>query len=81
MILTGIFVSQGTHLDKRLHFASHRYFLLTHAPCHLAGVTLNASNYGVGVGPILCAVILLPDNNDLFAGLTTLEYDRDLIQR
>lgn len=72
------------HLDEGLHFTSTRHLLLAHTPCHLARISLNASNDGMGVMNFILRlistfVIELFDDNDLFASMTALENDGDLL--
>jgi hypothetical protein len=78
---------QNPHLDEGLHFTSTRHLLLAHTPCHLARISLNASNDSMGVMDfvfrLVCTfsinVIELFDDNDLFASMTALENDGDLL--
>lgn len=64
-------------LDERLNLGSTSNSLLAHVLGHLEGVPLNASNNGVGVRSLLGPVVLLLDDDDLLAGLTTREDDSD----
>ena len=75
------FLPTKFHLDERLDLASPCNLLLTHPPRHFSGVAFDAGNDGVGVWSLLGTVIELLDDNDLFAGLATLEADGDLIQQ
>jgi hypothetical protein len=68
------------HLDEGLDLAPPRELLRAHTLGHLERVALNAGDDGVRVGALLCALIELPDHDDLVAGLTALEDDRDLME-
>jgi hypothetical protein len=67
-----------THLDERLHFASVGQLLLTHSPCDFSGVALDSGNDSMGERSVLGTLIQLLNDNNLFAGLTTLEDDGNL---
>ena len=68
----------NTYLDERLDLAALRDLLRTHALRYLEGVTLDAGNDRMGVGPLLGALVELLDDDDLVARLTALEDDRNL---
>ena len=68
----------NTYLDERLDLAALRNLLRTHALRYLEGVTLDAGNDRMGVGPLLGALVELLDDDDLVARLTALEDDRNL---
>ena len=67
-----------TNLDERLDLAPLRDLLRTHTLRYLEGVTLDADNDGMGVWPLLGALVELLDDDDLLAGLAALEDDGDL---
>lgn len=67
-----------THLDEGLDLAALGELLRTHALGHLEGVALDAGDDGVGVWPLLGALIELLDDDDLLSRLAALEDDRDL---
>ena len=69
-----------THLDEGLDLAALGELLRTHALGHLEGVALDAGDDGVGVWPLLGALIELLDNDDLPPRLAALEDDRDLAE-
>lgn len=52
--------------------------LLTHSPGNFSGVALDSGNDGVGERSVLGTLIQLLDDDNLFAGLTTLEDDGNL---
>ena len=67
-----------TYLDERLDLAPLGKLLCAHTLRYLEGVTLDAGDDGVGVWPLLSALIKLLDDDDLVARLTALEDDRNL---
>ena len=69
---------EGTDLDERLDLAPLRHLLRAHALRHLEWVTLDAGDDGMGVWPLLGALVELLDDDDLLAGLAALEDDGDL---
>ena len=71
-------VREGTDLDERLDLAPLRHLLRAHALRHLEWVTLDAGDDGMGVWPLLGALVELLDDDDLVARLTALEDDRNL---
>jgi hypothetical protein len=68
----------GTYLDERLDLAPLGPRLLSHSFCHLLGTTLDTSDNGMRELPILCALVILFDNNGLLSGMASLEDDNDL---
>jgi hypothetical protein len=69
---------RSTHLDERLNLAPTRELLRAHTLGDLKRVALDAGDDRVGVGALLRALVHLLDDDDLVAGLTTLENDGDL---
>ena len=69
------------YLDEGLDLAPLGELLRTHALGHLEGVALDAGDDGVGVWPLLGALIELLDDDDLLPRLAALENDRDLAER
>ena len=68
-----------TYLDERLDLAPLGKFLRAHTLRYLEGVTLDAGDDGVGVWPLLSALIKLLDDDDLLSRLAALEDDCDLM--
>jgi hypothetical protein len=66
-----------TYLDERLNLVSPCQSLCAHALRHLSRVALDTSDDRVRVGALLGALIVLLDDDDLFAGLAALEGDGD----
>ena len=71
---------EKTHLDEGLDLAALGELLRTHALGHLEGVALDAGDDGVGVWPLLGALVELLDDDDLVSRLAALEDDRDLAE-
>ena len=69
----------NTYLNERLNLAALRNLLRTHALRYLERVTLDAGNDGMGVWPLLGALVELPEDDDLLPRLTALEDDSDLV--
>jgi hypothetical protein len=55
-----------------------RNFFLAHTAGNLPGVPLDASDYGMGVGTLLCPLVELLDHDDLLPCLTALQQECDL---
>ena len=68
-----------THLDERLDLAPLRNLLRTHTLRYLERVTLDAGNDGMGVWPLLGALVELLDDDHLLSRLAALEDDCDLV--
>ena len=65
-------------LDERFNLAPLLQLLLPHSFCYPERIALDASNDGMREGPLLGPFIVLFDNDDLLAGLTSLEDNSNL---